>query len=95
MKVSEANYNKIKTAITHYAKVKGVNAADLTIGEFFGLHGNATLIKQAPEAYPRWFVDGKPIFEKDETYELYPDDSNDNSMTTVYKRFIKEAKAGM
>lgn len=91
MKVSEQNYNKIKKAITQYAGELKLDVAELTLGNFFHLHSNAVLIKEAPEAYPRYYVNNKPVFEKDENYEYYPDDSNDNHLETVYKRIIKEA----
>ena len=95
MKVSETNYNKIKTAFTRYLTENSLKINEVSIGNFFAIHGHIEMMNRkanhvlAERYYLTSWINDKGEFAFPD-YELYPNDCNDNHLETVYKRLIKE-----
>lgn len=94
MKVSNENYEKIKTVMSESIKLYNLSEEQFTIGNFFMFQCNASLVSRGDNRIKKWFGGSNLITEEGNfifnNYELYPNDSNDNHMETVYKKIKKE-----
>jgi len=97
MKVSEIEFQKMKSnlkvVLDYYYNIHGVtfNYIDIPESTYYNLWNIVYANKRYTDENKNVkFINGKRLFEYDETFKFYPCDTNDNTLLTALKKVIKE-----
>jgi hypothetical protein len=97
MKVSELGFQKMKSnlkvVLDYYRNIHGLtfNGIDIPESTYFNLWSIVYANKRYTDDNKNVkFVNGKRLFEYDETFEYYPCNTNDKTLFTALKKAINE-----